>query len=443
MTEGQHSPLAGYDGLSHETLKKLEVDDFSTLLKFPPPQRMQLNDVGCEELYERTKLFLSLWVGLTLEVEKYKAMDPLGHSRSYTWSKLLLVAGSYYDYLLTKFLEEDRTETELPPGFRIADMKRYVAEQSVLLSKNPAVFRVNACFMLSRYIQCRMSTYFASLLGDTPVSRERTAVFEAQAHSALADLHKTTSRCRLTPLRTLGNILVLGASDGLTRVYERMSQGWESAQRQGLFSLLAPGDLPKLAARSRACIDKHGEKGVETVFEQQLLLLFRSFGFQAVPAPRASRRIDLICVSDVPASKVTVLVEAKTSSRNYALPVSDSRAIREYVRHTSRALSALPGLGLVLLVGPTPASTIRPKIETLSRGCGVPCVYCSAEVLATLRELVVEPIPASSFVDAMISGGPVISVQSVESLAASLGEQTKAYGEFIGQMLALREAYED
>lgn len=428
--------------LSHQTLRELEAGDYEMLLEFPPPRMMLLDGIDYDELYARAKMFFWLWVGLTLEVKKYKTIDPKGHSRPYAWSRLILVAGSYYDFLLTELLDQRRDDGELPPGFRLPDMKRYLDELEAMLRKPVPKFRVSSCFMLSHYVDIRSSAYFARLLDSAPLSQEHLAVFEASAHKSLHRLHKTTLQCRLKPLQMLGNLLLLSSADLLARMYDLRSMGWNDAQPPGLFSLLRSGELPGLAARTSKCVEQHGEKGIETAFEQQLLLLFRSFGFQTVPASRATKRIDLICVSDSPSSEVTILVEAKTSSRRYSLPASDSRAIREYVKHTRRALSGLPPLRLVLLVGPDPTPTIAPKLEELSRGCQVPCSYATAEVLAGLREAVLGPIPASSFVSAMVADGPIVSPVATEKLATSIRHQAKAYSEFVTQMLRLRAVSE-
>jgi hypothetical protein len=56
-------------------------------------------------------------------------------------------------------------------------------------------------------------------------------------------------------------------------------------------------DLRLLASRADSIVARYGEKQVEVRLEQQLSLLFQSFGFYVAGTSRAERRVDLICIA--------------------------------------------------------------------------------------------------------------------------------------------------
>ena len=86
-------------------------------------------------------------------------------------------------------------------------------------------------------------------------------------------------------------------------------------------------------------VKKYGPKVVEERFEQQLNLALQSLGFITVPTRRGARRGDLLCVTSGDTA-AAILVEAKTSTNPYKLPVADERALAEYA--TAKRVTLVP-----------------------------------------------------------------------------------------------------
>ena len=182
--------------------------------------------------------------------------------------------------------------------------------------------------------------------------------------------------------------------DFCTQVYDEEHASWKSKHRIGAFSAIRLRELDLLARRDNAMIRKYGTKQVEKIFEQQLALIAQSLGLHVVPTRSGQRTVDLICISADPAVRLSFLLEAKTTQRPYNLPRDDARALIEYVNDVRRALTTLPPLQFVLIVGPTASSTLEGKLQRLEIEVGLPVRFCTAADIAQLRELITGPLPA-------------------------------------------------
>jgi len=220
--------------------------------------------------------------------------------------------------------------------------------------------------------------------------------------------------------------------------YKVLSRDWKAIGRPGIFSLVEPQRLQGIASRSQASLERYGEKAIERVMEEQLTLILQSFGFFVIPAPRARRQIDLICISDSPLGPAVVLVEAKTSAKRYGLPAKDGRALREYIQSVKTALTGLPPLKLVLIVGPEPTSTIKQKLQNLENECGIAVRYSPAAVIAKLRKVLVGPVPTSPFINEAIKSQGVLGQAFLEAVQERRRNEAAAYTDFVQQMLTSR-----
>ena len=218
--------------------------------------------------------------------------------------------------------------------------------------------------------------------------------------------------------------------------HERDQRDFELRNDQ-LGKLVAVDELSQLASRSAAIIQRYGKPEIETRFEAQLALLMQSFGFLVVRTERAQRRIDLVCIAPgTPEESYTILVEAKTTAANYALPSKDSRAIAEYVSSVRTALKTLPPLRLVIVVGTTPARTVTDKVAALEVICGLPVRYCDVILLQRLRRQVPGPVDYSHFLKSCIEAGRILGQQEIDRIIESDKAIRAAHDAFVQALLA-------
>jgi hypothetical protein len=228
--------------------------------------------------------------------------------------------------------------------------------------------------------------------------------FEAIAHDVVCGLHNDERLLPEGDLKIMANRLLHSLLHYLGEVYDDAKRPWNKEHHVGPFSQIQLQELSLLARRDAAVEKKYGQKQIERVFEQQLALIVQSLGLLVVPARTGERSVDLICISS-DASRVTFLLEAKTSAKPYTLPVKDERALLEYIEQVQTALTSLPRLDFVLIVSGEPSKTLSKKLRSLEGKSHVPIRFCRAQDLAELREMSVGPLPIEAFRDDLI-GGP-------------------------------------
>ncbi|MGH8685256.1 MAG: hypothetical protein ACREUM_07895 [Nitrosospira sp.] len=207
-----------------------------------------------------------------------------------------------------------------------------------------------------------------------------------------------------------------------------------------LGSLVVVQELHQLAERSANVVKRYGEKHVEKRFEQQLSLLFQSFGFVVVATGSGERRVDLICFAPgVPGPGYSMLVEAKSTKNKYTLPTKDSRAIEDYVRDAKSKLITLPPLKLVLIIGPEIAHTVPNKIRALEASTGVPVRYCDASLLARTRRELPGTLPLATFLNQFLESGPIIESSAIRSIVEADNLTRSAHVDFVKALLSKRQ----
>jgi hypothetical protein len=206
--------------------------------------------------------------------------------------------------------------------------------------------------------------------------------------------------------------------------------------RSTLGPFAAVDELPQLARRSEDIVKRYGESAIETRFEAQLAILMQSLGFIVVRTERAQRRVDLVCIAPAPAGEsYTILLEAKTTAANYALPTKDSRAIAEYISSVRSALKSLPPLRLVIIVGNTPAKTVAGKLAELEAECGLPVRYCDAWLLRNLRHQLPGPVDYMPFLKVCVAGNRILGPQDVHQVVESDKTIRGAHNNFVQTLL--------
>ena len=146
-----------------------------------------------------------------------------------------------------------------------------------------------------------------------------------------------------------------------------------------------------------------------------------------------------MCISSDPSVHMSFLLEAKTSAKPYALPAKDGRALLEYVADARRALSTLPPLRFVLLLGHGPARTVEGKLARLEAAANVPMRFCAAQDLADLRESILGPAPLHALTDEILAGPHVLPRGFVSTVVRSHDAARTAHTAFVEEMLSLRD----
>ncbi|MFC3992634.1 hypothetical protein [Actinoplanes siamensis] len=204
-------------------------------------------------------------------------------------------------------------------------------------------------------------------------------------------------------------------------------------------SVVRTRELRQLANRSDSMVQRYGEKQVESRFEQQLSLLFQSFGFYVVSTAKGERRVDLICLAPAHGGpSYSIFVEAKSTKGSYSLPTKDSRALEEYIQRTS-TLTTIPPLRMVLIVGPAPASTIDAKLKSLEVATSVPIRYCEAAFLGSLRDSISGPLSFQDFLRELNLSMHVVDREVINKLRDADKSHRKIHTDFVTALLKAGE----
>jgi hypothetical protein len=203
----------------------------------------------------------------------------------------------------------------------------------------------------------------------------------------------------------------------------------------GPFTHLRLGEFAELANRTQVAKSRYGQKKIEIVFEDQLALLAQSLGFYVVRARRATRRVDLLCLSDE-TTPYTALIEAKTTSRAYAFPTDDQRALVEYVADVRGSLGTLPTVAFVLLVGSSASSTLEAKLGDIEATISLPVRFIDAETLVRLRDRLPGPLPADDFRELLVrSDRRVLDSSFVSKIVGVYNRRQEAHSTFVQALM--------
>jgi hypothetical protein len=199
-------------------------------------------------------------------------------------------------------------------------------------------------------------------------------------------------------------------------------------------SVLQVHELPQLASRAPHMLEKYGSKEVEVRFEQQLNLALQTCGFRTVPAPKGTRRGDIICLTDK-TPPVAILVEAKTSVRPYKLPVKDERALIEYAQQLNASSWFQYPLRLICIVGPNPDRNIAERLNRLEVSTQVTARYCSVTALVGLLTRPPVGVTTEDIVKALVGADRVVSTDDLTSISSKAEEKLTTLRSSIGKLL--------
>lgn len=338
----------------------------------------------------------------------------------------------YFDFLIGRYLAAPSKEWPqifLPNGFgRFLPQTKDTSDDAGM----------QVLQLLSyHYFQVLFCLVFVDMALKARLPREQSASLEASAHKGLFSLISTCFQLKGKTARIIGHRLVLGATKYAEHLYVSAPR-WNKEHRVGPFSAIRLPELSLLAKRDSTLLKHYGAKNVERVFEHQLALLMQSLGLCVIATRAGLNTVDLVCISLDPNAKITFLLEAKTTKSRYSLPKKDSRAIKEYVQDVRKGLSTLPPLSFVLVVGHTPAQTLRNKLLRLEAEASIPMRFIRAQQLADLRERLPGPIPIATFTKELILGERIVTDALIERVTRNYHAEQKAYRKFAEAMFTVR-----
>ena len=293
--------------------------------------------------------------------------------------------------------------------------------------------------MADGYIVGLMSAFFGRSSIEWHASEGVPTTFQKIAHQCIQKLLAAQTLSKYRYQKALAERLAWSLVEYLIEGYTAHEQTSNKEHPIGPFSWLRPAELSLLARRDDSVAAKYGKKHIERVFEQQLALIFQSLGFHVISTRAGQSMVDLVCVSPDPATRVSFLIEAKTSGRRYALPTRDARALKEYVEDVKAALRTFPPLGFILIVGDEPARTLPAKLTGLEASIGVPVRFCRAQQIADLRELIPGPVPVATFCNQIMTSPNILAADFVNRVAQDYQAVQNAHAAFAGQLLALHQ----
>jgi len=430
-------------------LSELSIErDLQTIVALPPPEASPLAAATVRESFDTAQSFFRAWLalvkgGTSLPTDRVRTVclsckKETELEGTALWNRTLLSLVAYHDYAARALIRSGLPKGEvLVPGLRLDDSTGLCDAD---FPEETPPHRWTARSLLSSYLHCLVASYFFDLLRRSPVRppEGHLAVFESIAHSELAGMHREEWRIPDGYQKTLANRLVSSSLEYLVAIYEQ-GESWNKEHPVGPFSAIRLPELSLLARREPPLLRKYGVKHVERVFEQQLALIAQSLGLYVVSTRTGKRTVDLVCISSDPSVRMSFLLEAKTSAKPYALPTKDGRALLEYIGDVKSALSTLPPLRFVLLVGHGPARTVAQKLAHLEAAAAVPIRFCAAQDLAALRERILGPVPLAALTDQILAGPHVLPHGFVSAVVTSYQAAQSAHARFVEEMLSSRE----
>jgi len=289
--------------------------------------------------------------------------------------------------------------------------------------------------LLSEFLGGIWHAHFMTIVG-SPAFGLAPQGWDEFIYSAAASISDVSLASGKREHLLLGNLLIRALAARCEKAARERDQRDFELRNTALGTLVAVEELSQLASRTPTIVQRYGTSEIEIRFEAQLALLMQSFGFLVVRTERAQRRIDLVCIAPgSPEGSYTILLEAKTTAGNYALPTKDSRAIAEYVSSVRSALKTLPPLRLVIVVGGKPAKTVMTKIGELEATCGLPVRYCDVALLQRLRHQIPGPVDHPHFIKVCMEAGRILGLEEIRQLVESDKSVRAAHGNFVEALL--------
>jgi hypothetical protein len=429
-------------------ISQLSIEhNLEDIIRLPQPEESALANAKQEELYKVAQVFSRLWQELvmnqiTLSSDRVTGVCSISGKMTQLegvllWDRVLLSLGSYYDFaaraILPPKLTEGKKEIYLIPGLNSKSIDALTAE--VERFENVPDYQRQSLILTGIYFNSLFMSYFLRLLRQRE-QLDMLVMFEKSAHRMLMTMYDLSQIASSVDQRLLANRLFRSSLEYLVEVYSNVEVTWNQEHYPGVFSKINLPELSLLAKRAQVIVQKYGEKEVEKVFEQQLALIAQSLGFYVVSTRRGERTVDLVCISGDPYEKITVLLEAKTSTKPYSLPTKDERALVEYIEEVKRSLRTLPPLKYVLIVGHRAGQNLEKKLAQLQERTEVPIRFCAAQDLADLRESIPGSAPLRALTECILRSSHILPRGFATAVAERYTTEQEAHSDFVRKMLS-------
>lgn len=418
-------------------------DDLAAIATLSAPDEDAIKATKKEDLLVIAENFAKLWRDLIFE--KVRIPDdaevdcclPCGAQKvlkgDELFARLLLSLGGYYSTAVRYLVDSGVFPLGQPcPG----EKESFQLMRSHNIGEWPVERIWSAALLRSYYIGLGSVRYMRVL----PMQPEHlTARFEPLVHRAVRYLVDDIDLARYGYQRKLAYLLATDLLGQLELYYTAKCDstlGNHSLDPNSPFAMIKLTELPELASRDPKLLQRYGERRAEMMFEQQLSLFLQSLGFYVVPARTGESVVDMICISRDQLYPCTVLVEAKSSARPYALPTRDARALRDYVDNTRRSLATLPPIRLLLIVSGTPAKTLARKLQSLESEVSLPVRFCPAHAILRLRLGMPGSAPMDSLIRTVLEGHHVLDTETLSRVANTYSRQQEAHSMLVKTMMS-------
>jgi hypothetical protein len=411
------------------------VSDFC---KLPPPDIGLIEKTDAETLHKLTQSFARQWVslvvgGLELPDDSISSVEDgnanVGSDETIR-DRVLLTLGHYYDSAVRRLLELDRSHPEFRAIAGVHDNTFFLLADCELpedvTPKEGWAFDLT----FSYFMGLRTSAYLADIRRIDKLPQEQFQTVEYMPQRAIRVMVDLMAQAPSQSNYLLAFQLLRTSVQYLDEIYLEKWDQAKTGHKTGIFSQMRLNELSLIAIRDPSVIEKYGVHHLDKLFENQLSLIFQSFGYYVASAKIGERIVDLICISAASDPKMSFWIEAKTSSKSYSLPSKDERAIVDYISsfNSRSSSSIIPPLAFVLIVGSEPSDRLASKLQKLETRLQIPIRFCRAYDIAHLREKILGPIPFDIFQGTVLDA-PSVMVQG-------------CFGEIVDWMDRKKERYE-
>jgi hypothetical protein len=416
---------------------------WSVLGQLAPPDESELTEVGRDGCLRIARRLRELWLCVINFQCKYPdsfvapdwvmARPPRDRSDSDRLERLFEltevqrqaheILGSYFAYAAFSALEQIDMPSIIRIGSELTSYQPYsVPDDTDNIALNMLNLSTSVATLGVLDTICCIHLAVAVSMASLAPSANRSLDAQSQFYDLVADLTRR------------GDVLSRTVASSSLRYLAKVYQPSDSMSDIPLSASLRTHELLALASRADTLQQRYGARMIARLFERQLALVIESLGFLVAPAAAGVRGSDMLCISRDDAHSYSMLVDAKTSRRPYALPSRDERAFTEYVGQFRRYMGDLPRLAFVLLVGHGPARTTIVKMRLLQNHLGVPIRFVDAGDLAWLRNQLLGPVDRRLWHDALTTCDVIVTRESLEALFQTQMQTKNAYRQFAEQL---------
>lgn len=428
-------------------IARLSADsDSSEFCRLLPPDTKVMEDADEKILHELTLSFSSQWTSVAMDQLQLPdgnltLIDDAGSEvelEETIKDRILLCLGLYYDFAARRLLALNKQLPEPKPIAGIHDKTFFVLAEHELPENVTAEDNWAFDLAFSYFMGLRTSAYLADVRKIEKLPEGPFQAIEYMPPRAIRGLVDLLAQAPSKSNSLLALQLLRASVQYLDEIYLEKWNKAKADHNLGIFSQLRLNELGLIAKRDPSMVEKYGIHHLEKLFEQQLSLIFQSFGYYVTSAKIGERIVDLICISATSNLNKSFWIEAKGSYKSYSLPAKDERGIIDYVNdfNSRTRTSIIPPLAFILITGSEPSRTLGKKLQKLEHRVGVPIRFCKASDIAHLREKILGPIPNKFLQETVLRAPNVMPTNWFSEIVDWLESKRKRYTAFVkGELL--------